>query len=146
MGLGPNRQVFQTNIDYAMDAAAQRGGVVCAASTAGQVEYRTVPTGSAVYPIGVLMDDVEDMNYDRHPEYRQRNVVDIGSVVGLITKGEIETNLLVGSPSQGQPAYLHPSGYIGATRLTDGLNPAPQVGRFLSAANSLGYAKVKIDL
>lgn len=146
MGLGPNRQVFQTNIDFAMNMVAERGGVVCAGSTAGEVEYRTVPTGSTVYPIGVLMGDVEDMNFDRHPEYRQRNVDDVGVVAGLITKGEIETNLIVGTPSQGQPAYLHPTGYIGATRLTDGLNPAPQVGKFLSAKNSLGYAKVKIDL
>jgi hypothetical protein len=146
MGLGPNRQVFQTNIDYAMNMAGERGGVVCAGTTAGEVEYRTAPTGSTVYPIGVMLDDVEDMNFDRHPEYRQRNVVDVGSVVGLVVKGDIESNLIVGTPSQGQPAYLHPTGYIGATRLTDGLNPAPQVGRFLSAKNALGYAKIHIDL
>lgn len=146
MGLGPNRQIFHTNIDYSMAAAAERGGVVCASTTAGEVEYRVAPTGSTVYPIGVLMGDIEDMNYDRHPEYRQRNVDDIGAVVGLITAGEVESNLIVGTPSQGQPAYLHPSGWMGATRLTDGLNPAPQVGRFLSAKNSLGYAKVRIDL
>lgn len=146
MGLAPSRQVFQTNIDFAMNMAAERGGVVCTGSTAGEVEYRTAPTGSTVYPVGVLMDDVEDMNFDRHPEYRQRNVVDIGSVVGLISKGEVETNLIVGTPAQGQKAYLHPTGYIGATQLTDGLNPAPEVGRFLSAKNSLGYAKVRIDL
>lgn len=146
MGLGPNRQVFHDNIDYSMAAAAERGGVVCASTTAGEVEYRVVPTGSTVYPLGVLMGDIEDMNYDRHPEYRQRNVDDIGAVVGIISAGELETNFIVGTPSQGQPAYLHPSGWIGATRLTDGLNPAPQVGVFLAAKNSLGYAKVRIDL
>lgn len=146
MGLGPNRQVFQTNIDFAMAAAAERGGVVCTSSTAGEVEYRVAPTGAGVNPIGVLMGDVEDMNFDRHPEYRQRNVDDIGQVQGLITKGEVETNLIIGTPTQGQVAYLHASGWISATRLTDGLNPAPEVGRFLSAKNSLGYAKVKIDL
>jgi hypothetical protein len=146
MGLGPNRQIFQTNIDFAMAAAAERGGVVCTSSTAGEVEYKVSPTGAGVNPIGVMMGDIEDMNYDRHPMYFNRNVDDIGNVVGLITKGEIETNLVVGSPSQGDKAYLHPSGWIGATQLTDGLNPAPQVGRFLSAKNSLGYAKVKIDL
>lgn len=146
MGLGPNRQVFQLNGDFAINAAAERGGVACTTATAGEVAYQVSPTGSTTNPIGVLLTDIEDMNFDRHPEYRQRNVDDIGSVVALCTKGELETNLIVGTPSQGQKAYLHPSGYVGATQLTDGLNPAPQVGRFLSAKNALGYAKVKIDL
>ena len=146
MALGPNRQVFQTSIRYAMDAAAERGGVVCAASTAGIVEYRVVPTGSTVYPVGVLLDDVEDLNFDRHPEYLQREVVDIGSVVGLCNKGEMQTNLIVGTPAQGQPAYLHPSGYVGPTRLTDGVNPAPQIGVFRTAKDANGYATVLVDL
>lgn len=146
MALGPNRQVFQTEIRYAMDAAAERGGIVCTASTAGIVEYRVVPTGSAVYPVGILLDDVEDLNFDRHPEYLQRNVVDIGSVVGLANKGVFQTNLIVGTPAQGQPAYLHPSGYVGPAQLTDGVNPAPRVGTFRTATDANGYATVLIDL
>lgn len=146
MALGPNRQVFQTEIRYAMDAAAERGGIVCTASTAGIVEYRVVPTGSAVYPVGILLDDVEDMNFDRHPEYLQREVVDIGSVVGLANKGVFQTNLIVGTPAQGQPAYLHPSGYVGPSQLTDGVNPAPRVGTFRTAKDANGYATVLVDL
>ena len=146
MALGPNRQVFQTTIRYAMNAVAERGGIVSASTTAGEVEYRVVPTGSTVYPIGILLDDVEDLNFDRHPEYLQREVVDVGSVVGLANKGEFQTNLIVGTPSQGQPAYLHPTGYIGATRLTDGVNPAPQIGVFRTAKDANGYATVLVDL
>lgn len=146
MALGPNRQVFQTTIRYAMNAAAERGGIVCTSSTAGEVEYRTVPTGSAVHAVGILLDDVEDLNFDRHPEYLQREVVDIGSVVGVANKGEFQTNLIVGTPSQGDTAYLHPTGYIGATRLTDGVDPAPRVGIFRTAKDANGYATVLIDL
>lgn len=146
MALGPNRQVFQTEIRYAMDAAAERGGIVCTAATAGIVEYRAVPTGSAVYPVGILLDDVEDLNFDRHPEYLQREVVDIGSVVGLANKGVFQTNMIVGTPAQGQPAYLHPSGYIGPIQLTDGVNPAPRVGTFRTAKDANGFATVLIDL
>jgi hypothetical protein len=146
MGLGPNRQVDSINIDFAMNAVAERGGVACTSATVGEVEYRVVPTGAGVNPIGVMMGDIEDMNFDRHPEYRQRNVDDVGSVVALLYQGEIETNLVIGTPAQGDPAYLHASGWVSPTRLTDGLNPAPLVGRFLAAKNSLGYAKVRIDV
>jgi hypothetical protein len=105
-----------------------------------------MPTGAGVNPIGIMMGDVESMNFDRHPEYLQRNVSDIGSVVALARKGEFMTNLVVGTPTQGQPAYLHPSGYIGATRLTDGIDPAPLIGRFLVAKDANGFARFYLDL
>lgn len=147
MALGPNRQVFQTTSPkYAMNSAAERGGIVCATTTAGQVAYQVVPTGTPVLPIGLLMDDMESMNFDRHPEYLQRNVVDIGSLVSIANKGEFQTNLIVGTPTQGQVAYLHPTGYIGATRLTDGINPAPVVGVFRTAKDANGFALVLVDL
>lgn len=146
MALGPNRQVFQTTIKYAVNEVAARGGILVASTTAGEATYTANPTGSAVYPIGILLDDVEDLNFDRHPEYLQREVVDVGSVVGIANKGEFETDQIVGTPTQGQPAYLHPNGQIGATQLTDGLNPAPRVGIFRSALNANGFASVLVDL
>lgn len=146
MALGPNRQVFQTRIRYAVNQVAERGGIVSASTTAGEAEYLVSPTGAAVYPLGLLLDDVEDLNFDRHPEYLQRNVVDVGSVVGIANEGEFQTNLLVGTPSQGQLAYLHPSGYVGATQLSDGINPAPLVGRFLTAPDANGYAVLYVEL
>lgn len=147
MALGPNRQVFQTSIRFAVNEVAERGGIISASvATAGAATYLVTPTGSTVYPIGVLLDDVEDMNFDRHPEYLQREVVDVGSTVGIASKGEFQLNMIVGTPTQGQPAYLHPSGFVGATRLTDGVNPAPQVGVFRTAKDANGYATVLVDL
>lgn len=146
MALGPNRQVFQTTIDYAVNAATARGGILCASTTAGQAEYLTSPTGAAVYPIGILLDDVEDMNFDRHPEYLQREVVDIGSTVGIANKGVFQVDLIVGTPTQGQPAYLHPNGYVGATQLTDGVYTAPLIGKFRSAKDANGFAMLLVDL
>jgi len=146
MALGPNRQVFQTTIKYAMNEVAARGGIVCTSATAGAVTYAAVPTGTSVNPVGILLDDVEALNFDRHPEYLQRNVVDVGSVVGIANKGEFQTNMVVGTPTQGQLAYLHPSGFIGATQLTDGVNPAPLVGRFRTAPDANGYVSVLVDL
>lgn len=146
MSLGPNRQVFQTTIRYAVNEASARGGILCASTTAGAATYLVSPTGTSVLPIGMLLCDVEDLNYDRHPEYLQREVIDIGGVVGIANKGEFQTNLLVGTPTQGQAAYLHPSGYIGATQLTDGVNPAPRVGTFRTTVDANGFATVLVDL
>jgi len=148
MALGPNRHVYQyVRPLFAVNAAQERGGILCAdTSTAGQALYVVSPTGSDVRPLGLQMDDVESMNFDRHPEYLQRNVVDIGSVVGICNKGEFQTNLIVGTPAQGQKMYLHPTGYVGPSQLTDGLNPAPLVGKFLSAKDANGYAHVLVDI
>lgn len=146
MALGPNRQVFQTTIAYAVNAAAARGGILCASTTAGQAEYLVAPTGAAIYPLGLLLDDVEDMNFDRHPEYLQREVVDIGSTIGISNKGYFQVDMIVGTPSQGQPAYLHPSGYVGPAQLTDGVYSAPRVGRFESAKDANGFANILVDL
>jgi hypothetical protein len=129
-----------------MNQVAERGGVVSHSSTEGEVEYTVNPTGAGVSPVGVLLDDVEDLNFDRHPEYLQRNVSDVGSVVGLCAKGDLETNLIVGDPTAGDSAYLHPSGYLGATQLTDGLNPAPKVGVWRTSKNANGFATVHVDL
>jgi len=146
MALGPNRQVFQTTIRYAVNEASVRGGVLSTSATAGAATYLVSPTGAGVQPLGILLCDVEDLNYDRHPEYLQREVIDIGGVVGIVNKGELQTNLVVGAPAQGNPAYLHPMGFIGPVQLTDGLNPAPRVGTFRTGLDANGFAVVLVDL
>jgi len=146
MALGPNRQVFQTRIRYALSEVAERGGIVHASATAGEVSYTSVsPTGGAL-PLGILLDDVEDLNFDRHPEYLQRNVVDVGSVVGIANEGEFQTDLIVGSPTQGAPAYLHASGLVSPTQLSDGITDAPRVGTFLTALDANGFATLYVEL
>lgn len=149
MALAPSRQVFQTNIKYALNEVAERGkiaSILPGTTAAGEVTTSVVPTGVGVRAVGILLDDVEDLNFDRHGEYRQRNVVDIGSVVGLAVKGDFETDQITGTPVAGNPAFLNVNGTISPTQLTDGNNPAPQVGWFQSAPNANGFASVHIDL
>lgn len=149
MALSPSRQIFQTNVDYSLNEVAERGKI-CAilpgTTPNGEVTASVVPTGVGVQPIGLLLDDVEDLNFDRHGEYLQRNVVDVGSVVGLAHECEIETDQITGSPVAGNPAYLNVNGTVSPTQLTDGNNPAPLVGKFLSAPNANGFAKLRIDI
>lgn len=147
MALGPNRQVFQTRIRYAVASAAERGGILSASSTVGEALYDL--DGSGALPLGILLDDVEDLNFDKHPEYLQRNVVDIGSVVGIANEGEFETDLYIASPAptQGAPAYLHPSGFVGTVELDDGVGTtSPRVGTFLTPPNALGFVTLYVEL
>jgi len=146
MALSPRRQQIWTEVHFALNNASERGAIACHTSTAGEATTLAVPTGVGVSPIGILLDDVESMNFDRHGEYRNRNVVDVGSVVGLAAKGDYETNLIVGTPAPGNNAYLAASGYISPTQLTDGVTPAPLVGKFRTAKNANGFALVHIDL
>lgn len=150
MALAPSRQVFQDVIKYALNSAAERG-VICSilpsTTAAGEVAVLAVATGVATRAVGVLMDDVESLNYDRHPEYRQRNVVDIGSVVGILVKGDILTDQITGTPVAGQVAYLGVNGTVTATQAADGLgNTAPVVGWFQSGVDANGFVAVHIDL
>ncbi len=146
MALSPSRQIFQSNVDYSLNQIAERG-VICSinAGTTPNGEV-VVATGVGVTPIGLLLDDVEDLNFDRHGEYRQRNVVDIGSVVGLAQECEILTDQLTGTPVAGNTAYLGINGTVSPTLTFDNTTVSPIVGKFLSAANANGFAKVRIDI
>lgn len=151
MALAPSRQVFQTNIKYALNEVTPRGRVVClipGTTAAGEVTALAVPTGVAVKPVGILLDDVEDLNYDRHPEYRQRSVVDVGSNVSIATEADLETDQLSGpAPIAGQLAYLGVGGTLTTVQADDGLgNVAPLLGWFQSGVNANGFAAVHIDL
>jgi len=151
MALAPSRQVFQTNIKYALNEVTPRGRVVClipGTTTAGEVTALATPTGVAVKAVGILLDDVEDLNYDRHGEYRQRNVVDVGSNIGIATEADLETDQISGSaPVAGQDAYLGVGGTVTATQADDGLgNLAPRVGWFQSGVNANGFVALHVDL
>lgn len=152
MALAPNRAPIHgaDTVRFALAEVAERGKVVShiiGVTAAGEVTGLGSPTGVATQPVGVLLDDIESHNFDRHGEYLQRNVSDVGSIVGIATKGEYETNLIVGSPTQGQAAYLAASGFVSPTQLAAGtVDAAPRVGTFRSAPNANGFARVYYDL
>lgn len=151
MALAPSRQDHHQTIRYALNQVAERGVVVSilpGTTAAGEVTVSAAPTGVGLRAVGILLDDVEDLNYDRHGEYRQRNVVDEGSVVGVSYEGDFETDRLSGpAPVAGQAAYLGANGTLTTVQADDGLgNLAPELGWFMSAPNANGFAAVHIDL
>lgn len=151
MALAPSRQDHHQLVRYALNQVSERGVIVTmlpGTTAAGEVTVSAAATGVALRAVGVLLDDVEDMNYDRHGEYLQRNVSDVGSVVGISNHGDFETDQLSGpTPVQGQPAYLGANGTLTTAQADDGLgNVAPLCGWFLSGPNANGFAAVHIDL
>lgn len=158
MALRESRRVGTTDINYVVEAAAERGGLLSAAS--GLVaSYDTSITPSSVVPIGILLEDVEAQNYMTHPMYYQRNVSDLGSKVGIMTEGEVETDFLDPDAEAhidaGKKAYLTHSGLLTIEELAPGVvdaNATDQgtsgvlVGRFLGSVDGDGYCRVHIKL
>jgi len=141
MALRPIRQVVETSNQYHADAAAERGGIVSLAS--GQVvSYGATAAGSGLQPVGVLLTDVEDLNYFNAPQKLMRSVIDIGGVVAVAVEGEFETDFIEdsveGTIVAGQTAYLTADGEL-TNSATTGDDPAmpntivnPVVGVFTS--------------
>lgn len=160
MALQSNRQVFQTLVDQSVSGIAERGGVLSfVPGVNGLVAYANAQavSGQVVQAAGLLLDDVEAMNFYNHGEYRQRNVVPQGSVVGIAEEGEfwtdfVETTLAgitVGTYATGDVLYLADDGKVSRNNGTFGnLGTAKRVvvGKALSALGSDGFLKVRIDL
>jgi hypothetical protein len=155
MALGESRQVFDTNIDCTVSGVAERGGIMsfvpgvnglCGYANAAAV------SGALVNPAGLLLDDVEAMNFMNHPEYRQRNVVPEGSVVGLLTEGEVLTDFVetatadgfsVGTYAPGDVLYMGDAGQVSRQQV---LSARIVVGRALSTVDANGFLKARIEL
>lgn len=163
MALKGSRQVFQTNIDLTVSGVAERGGIlsyVPGVNGLGAYADATAVSGSLVNPAGLLLDDVEAMNFFTHPEYRQRNVVGQGSVVGLVTEGECITDFVetplgpgaiaVGTYAPGDPLYLADNGQVSRNNGTFGNVTAtairPAVGAALGALTADGFLKIRVEL
>jgi hypothetical protein len=155
MALKTDRSTLQTDISFFMNEAQTRGGVVCQ-STAGSgasmdngaalVTY--APTGSGAVAVGLLVNDMVNIDLTRQHLNQYKDEVQKGGKVTLLTKGWVVTNNLEGTdPNGGDLAYLAHSGNLAASDIvrdeTDGANI---VGRFLSDVDEDGYAKVFIDL
>lgn len=147
----------ETTMQYILDRAAEPGTVVVASGTAGKVAIVSdvelaAGDGSGIYPVGVLLNTREEFNYAKELERVQYDTDDIGTVVTLLRRGEIDTNMILANGgvaiAPGQPAYLAQDGKIGNANLapSGALSDHQRVGQFSSAADSAGFAKVRIEL
>ena len=158
MALKTDRSVLDTDISFVMKEAATSGGVA-SVSTGGSgaamdqgealVTYAALPSGKV--PVGLLLNDMVDIDLTRQHLNQHKDEVQKGGKVTLLRKGYVVTNNIEGtSPSAGDPAYVAHSGNLSVEDLSsddgDADGSTRLVGRFLSGVDQDGYAKVYIDL
>jgi hypothetical protein len=161
MTLTETRQIWRTDISLSVSGVAERGGIIAydpVNANLGIYANAAAVSGQIVQPAGLLLDDVEALNYFLHPEYRQRNVVPQGSVVGLATECEVWTDFVettgpggisVGTYAPGDALYMADNGNLSRNNGTfqnGATAKRVRVGTALSALNSDGFLKVRIEL
>jgi ApbE superfamily uncharacterized protein (UPF0280 family) len=149
MALKGDRHELDTDISYFMNETASRGVVVSVStqgSGAAMDNASAVATvaaeASGAVALGVLLNDVVNIDQTRQHLNWHKDEVQQGSKVTILTKGFVVTDQISGAPSAGDVAYLADSGLIAGSQ--DGT--APAIGRFLSTKDADGYAKVSVNL
>lgn len=160
MALKPDRIELLTDVSFFMNTTATRGGIVCL-STAGSgvamddalavVSYAAVASGQM--PVGVLLNDVVNLDLTRQHINWHKDEVQVGGKVSILRAGVVTTNLIVGTPVAGKPAYLGTDGKMTSVVPTGLSSPSgvtgnmtARVGQFLSTLDADGYAKVSINI
>lgn len=152
MALKADRIELLTDISFFMNSVAERGGVVSAVSaTTGVgvsmddanavVEYAATVSGSK--PLGVLLNDVVNLDLTRQHINWHKDEVQVGGKVTVLRQGQVTTNMIVSTatPVAGSDAYVGVSGLIGTSSTN-----SVKIGQFLSGKDSDGYAKVSVNI
>jgi hypothetical protein len=150
MALKSDRIELLTDISFFMATTAERGGVVSAVTSGSGVSmddasavvgYAAAVSGTR--PVGVLLNDVVDLDLTRQHINWHKDEVQVGGKVTVLRNGQVTTNMLVAgiSPTVGLPAYVGTSGLIGTSSTN-----AVQIGSFLSSKDADGYAKVSVNI
>jgi len=157
MALKTDRSTLQTDISFFMNEAATRGGVASLSTSGsgasmdnGSALVTYAGTCSGVVPMGLLVNDMVNIDLTRQHLNQHKDEVQKGGKVTLLTKGWVVTSNLEGTdPNGGDLAYLAHSGNLSTTNIggdDTNLGAGLVVGRFLSDVDEDGYAKVFIDL
>lgn len=151
MALRPDRELTKWEMGYKAGAvAAVKGGLVSATTPTSGVGYNGVgvatyaanPSGAMV--LGVALDEVVDYGTKlvRNP---YAETVNVNDALSIGKEGWIVTDMVYPgqTPTAGQPAYLGHSGYFSNTQTPA---QAPKVGRFETAKDEDGFAKVSLNI
>lgn len=154
MALKPDRQVVLEDISYFFDQVASRGGIavqktagsgVAMDQSAQEAEYAA--NGSGKVPIGILFNDVVNLDLTRQHLNQHKDEVQKGSKCTLMRNGEVTTDMIDPgvTPSAGDSVYLGPSGLIRNSKLYGGTADVA-IGKFVTTKDEDGFARVRVDL
>ena len=136
-----------------MNEVATRGGIA-SLSTGGSgaamdqgaalVTYAATASGKA--PIGILLNDMVNLDLTRQHINQHKDEVQKGGKVTVLRKGYVVTNNIEGAePDAGDQVFpAHSGNFSKADIVGDGTVSA--IGRFLSGKDEDGYYKVEVNL
>ena len=148
MALKPDRIEAYTDISFFMNETAERGGIVVHNTTGSGVSMDDAnalvvyPTGTNGSPAGLLLNDVVDLDLTRQHINWHRDEVQIGSKVTLLRQGQVTTDVI----ATGVTVGAGDNAYFAADGELTNASGSVKVGRFLSAKDADGYAKVDINI
>jgi hypothetical protein len=154
MALKADRNELDVDISFFMNETAEKGQIV-SVSTAGSgaamdqslalVSIQGA-TGSVI-PVGVLLNDVVDIDLTRQHINWHKDEVQKGGKVSILKKGYVVTDQIEGTPTAGALAFMDDADtgkFAVAASIDDGEYTA--VGRFMSTKDEDGYCKVEVNL
>lgn len=153
MALKGDRVVVAQDISWFMNEAAIRGGIVSvstAGSGAGMDQSAQLATykanSSGAVPLGVLFNDMVDIDVTRTHVNHHKDEVLKGNKVTIMMIGQVVTNSLLSgiTVSAGDKAYLSSSGSI--TNVNHGATTTPLVGKFMTKKDENGFARVWVNI
>ena len=156
MALKSDRHELRTDISFFMHEAATRGGVV-SMSTGGSgaamdqgAALVTYTAASGKAPLGILLNDMVDLDLTRQHINQHKDEVQKGGKVTILRKGYVVTSNIscATGPAAGEPAFITFSGNIAnsGTISDDSGTANTPIGIFLSSKDEDDYAKIEVDL
>ena len=153
MALKPDRIESHTDISFFMNAVAERGVVVVAATGTASSNVgasmddagalaEVAATATSRNPLGVLLNDVKDYDLTKQHINWYKDEVQKGGKVTLLRQGQVTTDQLVSgdAPKAGMPAHLADNGELTVTTTN------AKVGQFLGGKDAEGFVKVDINI
>ena len=150
MALKPSRLVVAEDVSYFCNEVAEEGGPMCL-STGGSgaaldssnavVFADHTPSGSLV--VGVLLDEVVNIDQTRQKINFHQHEVQLGGKVALMTQGWVDTNKITSgvTPAGGDRAFAD-----SGSNFSNVATAGPFCGHFMSSKDEDGYAKVYVNL
>ena len=154
MALKADRHELDVDISFFMNETGEKGQIVVfstAGSGAAMDQAQALVTVAAAdatnIPVGVLLNDVVNLDLTRQHINFHKDEVQQGGKVSLLKKGYIVTDRITGTPAAGAIAFLDDADTGNFTTEEEVADTKySQVGRFMSIKDEDGYCKVEVNL
>ena len=154
MALKADRHELDVDISFFMNETAEKGQIVsistagsgAAMDQAGALVSIQGADGSVI-PVGVLLNDVVDLDLTRQHINFHKDEVQKGGKVSILKKGYVVTDQIEGTPTAGALAFMDDAdtGKFAVAASVDDTEYTA-VGRFMSTKDEDGYCKVEVNL